>query len=62
MFKERGSFVRAMEFWLRMRTPVRPYCKMENGKLLTGTASAHLTRSGVGYNRLLRMRRRIAKE
>ncbi len=59
MFERLTTTERALRKFLSMKEVDKPFCCVVNGRLLTGRASKHLTRSGVKFNNLLRLKRRI---
>lgn len=62
MIKERGTLAKTLERFLSMKEVDKPYCCFMDGKLLVGSASKHRTRSGVAYNKLLRLWRYTHKD
>jgi hypothetical protein len=55
------NFYRTLRKFLQIKERDVPYCAFVKGKLLSGVDTKHRTRSGVRYNRLLRLRQRISK-
>jgi hypothetical protein len=53
---------RTLKTFLAIKELDKPTATMYNGQLLRGVKSKHLTRSGVKYNRLLRLVRRLKQE
>jgi hypothetical protein len=46
---------RTLHKFLSLRELDKPIASMYNGRMITGVASKHLTRSGVMYRRLLKL-------
>jgi hypothetical protein len=57
-----GTLERTLNKFLNEKEADLPYVHWDGQKLLIGSESKHLTRSGVKYNRLLRIVRRTRHE
>ena len=55
----KGTFKRTVRKFLSMAEPDVAFAVIYLGKMLTGHASKHRTRSGVKYNKLILLHRRL---
>lgn len=52
-----GTRQRTLEKFLAVQERNEPYCHWDGKKFHVGVESKHLTRSGVKYNKLIRLRK-----